>query len=149
MPALRYRFRIVAEVAPDISIDTSANGELVFIPITGGPVTGDLSGSIVAGGGDWCLNRSPGTYRVEARYGIRSEAGSYIDVYNVGILTRPEEGADTPGRPAEYFLTTPVFRTSDPQLAWLTQTVFVGHATATGSATTIDVFEVLAPSAPK
>ncbi|WP_312178513.1 DUF3237 domain-containing protein [Arthrobacter sp.] len=146
VPALLHRFRIVAEVAPDILIDAAGGGELDFIPITGGPGSGDIRGEIIPGGGDWCLLKSPGSYRVEARYGIRTESGSYIDVYNVGILTRPHEGADTPGRTQEYFVTTPVFRTTDPTLAWLTQSVFIGHAAAGSGATTIDVFEVLAPA---
>jgi len=146
-PGLSFRFRIVAEVIPFLPIDETAAGELGFIPITGGTVTGDLTGTVVAGGGDWCLIKSPGTYRVEARYGIRTAEGAYIDVVNVGILTRPDEGAVTPGRPGEYFLTTPAFRTVDPALAWLTQSVFVGHAKAGDGATTIDVFEVVAPDA--
>ena len=146
VPALRHRFRIVAKVAPDILIDAAGGGELDFIPITGGPVSGDVRGEIISGGGDWCLLKSPGSYRVEARYGIRTESGSYIDVYNVGVLTSPEEGAVTPGRTHEYFVTTPVFRTTDPALAWLTQSTFVGHAAAHEGATTIDVFEVLAPA---
>lgn len=144
-PALKFRFRIVAEVAPDIPLDTTSAGELLFIPITGGPVTGDLEGSVVGGGGDWCLHKSPGTYRVEARYGVRTTGGAYVDVVNTGILTRPDEGARTPGRPFEYFMTTPEFRTTDPDLAWLTRSVFVGRAFAAGGATTIDIFEVLAP----
>lgn len=147
-PNLQFRFRIVAEVAPFETIDEAGSGELGFIPITGGTVTGDLAGTVVGSGGDWCLIKSPGTYRVEARYGIRTAAGAYIDVFNAGILTRPEEGAHTPGRPCEYFMTTPVFRTNDGSLAWLTQSVFVGHATAGDGATSIDIYEVLAPGAP-
>ena len=147
LPGLQYRFSIVAEVAPNIPLDSTEAGELGFIPITGGPVSGDLEGSVVSGGGDWCLRKAPGTYRVEARYGIRTTAGSYIDVYNTGILSRPEEesGAMNHGRPREYFMTTPVFRTTDPELAWLTRSVFVGQAVASDGATTIDVFEVLLP----
>ena len=145
-PALRYRFRIVAEVAPDIPIDAAGGGELDFIPITGGRVTGDVRGEIISGGGDWCLLKAPGSYRVEARYGVRTESGSYLDVYNVGILTRPDEGADTPGRTHEYFVTTPVFRTTDPALAWLTRSVFIGHASAGDGATSLDIYEVMAPA---
>lgn len=143
-PGLQYRFSIVAEVDPSIPLDTTDRGELGFIPITGGPVTGDVEGEVVSGGGDWCLNKSPGTYRVEARYGIRTTSGAYVDVHNTGILLRPDEGAEGT-RSAEYFMTTPVFRTTDPAFAWLTQSVFVGQAVASGEATRIDVFEVLLP----
>lgn len=147
-PELRYRFTISAEVAPGLPLDTAAAGELSFIPITGGAVIGDLQGSVVPGGGDWCLKKSPGSYRVEARYGIRTAAGSYVDVHNTGILVRAQ---DDPGKPdsgagEEYFMTTPVFRTVDPQLAWLTESLFAGRATAREGATVIDVFELLLPA---
>lgn len=35
--------------------------------MTGRPVTGDIVGEIVPGGGDWCLVRKDGTFEVEAR----------------------------------------------------------------------------------
>ena len=38
---------------------------------------------------------------------------------------------------------TPVFRTVAPALQWLTRTVFLGRATAHGTHTSIDFFEVL------
>ncbi|EMY35798.1 hypothetical protein D477_002371 [Arthrobacter crystallopoietes BAB-32] len=145
---MKFRFSIVAEVAPSVSLDETAAGELGFIPITGGTVAGDLEGSVIGSGGDWCLIKSAGTYRVEARYGIRTTEGAYVDVVNTGILTRPGEGAHTPGRGGEYFMTTPVFRTTHPALAWLTHSVFVGHAVAGDGATSIDVFEVIVPGHP-
>lgn len=140
LPSLRFSFRIDAEVAENIPLDARSTGELGFIPITGGTVTGALSGTVTPGG-DWCLQKDEDTYRVEARYGILLQGGAYIDVHNIGILcSRP---ARSGGQAAEYFVTTPVFRTADPELEWLNRAVFVGHARELEGITRIDVFEVV------
>ena len=41
-----------------------------------------------------------------------------------------------------YFVSTPVFRTTALRLQWLTRTVFVGRAVASGDTTRIDVYSV-------
>lgn len=132
-PALRFRFRITAVVDPGIAIERQGDGTLEFIPITGGPVTGDLEGEVVPGGGDRCLARDDGTFDVEARYLIRTADGDIVDVVNVGVV-RDEDG---------YFVTTPRFRTVASGLQWLTRSVFVGRAHANADDTTVDVYELL------
>lgn len=139
-PALRFAFRIVALVGPYLPLEN--RGELLeFIPITGGTVAGDVTGEILPGGGDWCRTRSDDAYDVDARYLIRTASGAIIDVHNVGLV-RHLEGES--GERMGYFQSTPVFRTTDPELQWLTRSVFVGRAEAHADDTTIDVFEVLA-----
>jgi len=142
-PALRYTFSIRAEVEPHVPITRRDAESLEFIPISGGPVSGEVTGRIVPGGGDWCLVRADGAYSVEARYGIRTDGGAYIDVVNVGVLRHLTGEA---GGPQEmgYFLCTPTFRTTAPDLQWLTRSVFTGQARTEGTATSIDVYEVLA-----
>lgn len=142
-PVLRFAFSIRAEVDPHLPIVHRDAESLEFIPITGGPVRGALTGEIVPGGGDWCTVRADGAYNVEARYGIRTTAGAYVDVVNVGVLRHlPGETGGPPDM--GYFMSTPTFRTVDPSLQWLTRSVFVGQARTEGTATTIDVYEVLA-----
>ncbi|AZS44294.1 DUF3237 domain-containing protein [Microbacterium oleivorans] len=135
-PALRFSFRIVARVDPGIPLERRGDDVLDYIPITGGPVSGDVEGEIVPGGGDWCVARADGTYDVEARYLIRTTDGHVIDVYNVGVVRPSTDGP-------EYFQSTPRFRTVAPELQWLTRSIFVGRAHASGEATTVDIFEVL------
>lgn len=142
-PALRYAFSIRAEVDPHLPIVQRDAESLEFIPITGGPVRGELAGEIVPGGGDWCLARADGAYNVEARYGIRTDSGAYVDVVNVGVL-RHLPGETGGSQDMGYFMTTPTFRTTAPGLQWLTLSAFVGQARTEGTATTIDVYEVLA-----
>lgn len=136
-PSLRPCFTVVARVNPAIPLEKRGDDTLTFIPITGGPVSGDIEGEIVPGGGDWCLERADGSYDVEARYLIRTTSGDVIDVVNVGVV-RPSEADEE-----EYFLTTPRFRTVAPSLHWLTRSMFVGKAYAHAGDTTIDIFEVL------
>ena len=57
-PLLRFSFRVVAYVAPGIPIERRGGETLEFIPITGGPVSGEVDGEIIPGGGDWCVTRS-------------------------------------------------------------------------------------------
>ncbi|GAA1128629.1 DUF3237 domain-containing protein [Citricoccus alkalitolerans] len=142
-PALRYSFSIRAEVDPHLPIVQRDAEALEFIPITGGPVRGELSGEIVPGGGDWCLARADRAYNLEARYGIRTDGGAYVDVVNLGVLRHLPGESGGPGEMG-YFMTTPTFRTAEPALQWLTRSVFVGQAQSDGTATTIDVYEVLA-----
>lgn len=141
-PELTYVFSIVAEVAAGLTLEERSDEHLELIPITGGVVTGPrLSGVVLAGGGDWCLGRNDGTFRVEARYLVRTDGGDVVDVHNVGFL-RHLDGADGDWTSMGYFMSTPVFRTAAPDLQWLTRTVFVGRAHADGDRTRIDVHAV-------
>lgn len=141
-PSLRFSFRIVARVDAGIPVERRGGDTLEFIPITGGPVSGEIDGDIVPGGGDWCLVRADGTFDVEARYLIRTTGGDVIDVLNVGVV-RESTGRDDAHGADVYFLTTPRFRTVSPDLAWLTRSVFVGRAYAHEHDTTVDIYEVL------
>jgi hypothetical protein len=142
-PDLRHVSTIVAEVAPPEALEHRGDATLEFIPITGGTVTGELSGTVLPGGGDWCLVRSDGVFRVEARYLIRTDAGDLVDVHNVGYL-RHVAGETGDWTAMRYFQSTPVFRTAAPRLQHLTSTVYVGRARSGPAATTVEVFEVLA-----
>ncbi|WP_052056770.1 DUF3237 family protein [Rhodococcoides fascians] len=140
-PELRFTFRIVADTGPYLPLEQRATELLEFIPITGGTVEGDVSGTIIPGGGDWCLTRADDAYQVEARYLIRTDQDDIVDVVNLGIVRHlPGESGEEMG----YFQSTPRFRTTSPRLQWLTRSVFVGRATSHATGTTIDVFEVLA-----
>lgn len=141
-PELRYAFSIIAEVGPHLSLEQRDSELLAFIPITGGSITGDVHGTVIPGGGDWCRTRADEAHQVEARYLIRTDTGDIIDVVNVGVV-RHLPGASGMNRPMGYFQSTPRFRTSAPDLQWLTRSVFVGRAVSDENATSIDVFEVL------
>ncbi len=142
-PALRYAFTIVAEVDPHIPLNERGTERLDFIPITGGGIHGEIEGEVVPGGGDWCTIRADGGDEVQARYAIRTAAGEFVDIVNTGVLRHLDGGTGGP-EDMGYFLTTPVFRTAAPGLQWLTRSVFLGKARTQPTATTIDIYEVLA-----
>ncbi len=142
LPGLRYSFTILALTNPPELLQKRDAESLVFIPITGGTVSGVLEGHVVPGGGDWATERNDDAWGVEARYQIRTTAGALIDVWNIGVL-RNLEGESADADNMGYFMTTPVFRTATPQLLWLTRSVFVGRASLRDGGTAIEIFEVL------
>ncbi|WP_314324047.1 DUF3237 family protein [Paenarthrobacter ilicis] len=141
-PSLRYTFTIKADVAPPVLLTDRDSEQLEFIPITGGYVAGEISGTVSSGGGDWCLTRADAAYQVEARYGFVTDSGDYVDVLNTGVL-RHLEGESGEATEMGYFATTPIFRTMAPELQWITRSMFVGKATVFADNTTIDFYEVL------
>ena len=103
-----------------------------IIPITGGSFEGPvLSGTILPGGADWQVIRRDGSAFLEARYTMQTGAGSLIYVENKGYRHGPPEIMaklirGEPVSPDTYYMrTTPVFETSDPDLAWLNHTICV------------------------
>ncbi|MEV3861555.1 DUF3237 domain-containing protein [Streptomyces sp. NPDC050095] len=123
-PTLTFAFEIRAEVAPPLHIGHGSGERTEFTPITGGTVRGPrLNGTVIAGGGDWSETRGD-VCQLEARYLLRADDGTVIDIVNRGYYVESEAGV--------YFRTAPVFRTDAPAHRWLTSTVFVGLAHAEG-----------------
>ncbi|MBN9189272.1 MAG: DUF3237 domain-containing protein, partial [Microbacterium sp.] len=138
---LRHVCRITAELAPWVEVGPVDAERLVFVPITGGAVSGSISGKVLPGGGDWARIISSDHVAVEARYLMQTDDGIVIDVVNTGIA-RHVDGFDSP---IGYFATRPVFRVSGDRLEWMNRSVFVGWATSTPAATTIDIYEIQPP----
>lgn len=135
VPQLAFAFEARVDVAPSEHIGHAGSAPLGFTPITGGTVAGPrLNGTVVAGGGDWAIDRPGIAVDLDARYLIRADDGGLIDIINRGFWVASDEvdAAADAGQaidPAQYyFRTQPVFRTDAPQHAWLTHTVFVGMA---------------------
>lgn len=137
-PTLRFAFEVHADVAPPERVRHGADTELDFIAVIGGTVVGPrLNGTILPSGGDWTTTRVSApetTIELDARYLIRADDGTVIDVVNRGFFVADHATNDAllageqvpPDR--YYFRTQPVFRTEGPAHSWLTHTVFVGVA---------------------
>jgi hypothetical protein len=150
-PRLAFAFEVRADIGPSEHVGNGPGDVLDFTPVTGGTVDGPrLRGSVVPGGGDWSVQRGPTVYELDARYLIRAEDGSLIDVVNRGFyrtssaeaMARAEAGEDL-GDSEVYFRTSPVFRTDAPQYRWMAETVFVGVARDDAGQVCIRFFEVL------
>lgn len=131
---------------------TGVAAQLHFAPITGGDVVGPaLRGRVLPGGGDWW--RGAGlTVRLDARYVIEAELESggtaAIDVVNRGYWRIDEPGFARLATGAEvgedelYYRTAFTFQTEHAELAWLTESQFIGYARAEPGHVVIRVFRL-------
>jgi len=112
-------------------------GRRRIIPITGGRVHGiargqPMEGHVLAGGADLQLVNSATCAQLDARYILRLQGGSHIFVSNQAIRTGSEADiaalvrgeAVSPER--IYFRCAPRFEVERKDLAWMTQTLFIG-----------------------
>ena len=67
-----------------LSVGTSKRGRRNIIPITGGNVTGDITGKVLAGGADYQNLSNPMT--IDARYLWQTNDGEIIIVRNAGPI---------------------------------------------------------------
>jgi hypothetical protein len=149
-PELAFVFEARVDIGPSEHVGNGAGDELDFTPITGGTVDGPrLRGTVLAGGGDWSVQRGPTVCELDAHYLIRAEDGALIDIVNRGfyrttseVAARIEVGEEADPRDV-YFRTSPVFRTDAPAHRWLAETVFVGLARDEVGQVCIRFFEVL------
>ncbi|MEJ6488928.1 DUF3237 domain-containing protein [Leucobacter sp. USCH14] len=147
-PSLEFVFEIRATIGHDLHVGRGVDEALSFTPVTGGSVHGPaLTGEVLSGGGDWAVTRSA-TAQLEARYLIRADDGSVIDVLNRGyfratpdLLARMEAGEDLPETTEGlYFRTAPVFQTDAPAHRWLAEHQFIGLARDDAGQVCIRVF---------
>ncbi len=133
-PVLEFAFELRVSIDEGWHIGRGADEELWFTPITGGTFAGPLlNGEVIAGGGDWSVQRGE-TVQLDARYLLRADDGSVIDILNRGYFrATPEvEARMTAGEHVDeseyYYRTAPVFQTDAPGHRWLAETQFVGIA---------------------
>ena len=133
-PELDFAFEVRVDIAPTERIGHGGGDVLSFTPITGGTIAGPrLNGTVVAGGGDWSVERGD-VIELDARYLLRADDGALIDIVNRGFYRVPPElvEAARAGDPIPeehvYFRTSPVFRTDAPAHRWMAESVFVGLA---------------------
>ena len=147
-PVLEFAFELRVDCDPYLRIGRSADEELTFTPITGGTVAGPLlTGVVLAGGGDWAVERS-GTSQLEARYLLRADDGSVIDILNRGYFRASaeaialHEAGEHVDESEIYFRTAPVFQTDAPAHRWLAEHQFVGLARDEDGQVCVRVFVV-------
>jgi hypothetical protein len=135
-PALQHVMDLVVHVGTPIEAGTVAGlnsrGRRRLIPITGGQVSGHVTGCILPGGADFQIVVSDTTTDLDARYIIELDNGEHIFVQNralrrgsatdIAKLVRGEPVAPE----VIYFRCVPTFEVSSPALQWLTQSIFVG-----------------------
>lgn len=147
-PELTFAFEVRVNVGERVRVGHHPSAELVFIPITGGTVSGRVNGEVLGGGGDWATVRASGVVELEARYLIRLDNGTPIDIVNRGFsIASPEvrarlDAGEVVPESDYYYRTSPVFRTDSADHRWLTETVFVGMARRDDSQVCIRFFSL-------
>jgi Protein of unknown function (DUF3237) len=148
-PGLDYVFSVRATLAPPLEVGATDGGRRRFIAITGGEVYGPrLKGKVLAAGGDWQTILPGGLARIEARYFLKAEDGTVIEVTNPGVRSASPEVTERLARgdkvdPAQYyFRTTPSFKVAGEALGWMERTVFVARGIRNPDSVTIDFYAV-------
>jgi hypothetical protein len=95
-----------------LSIGASKRGTRNIIPITGGTVSGRLTGTVVPGGGDYQL-LGTGT-KLDARYSLSSNDGEFVLVRNCGPMGALVPQFEARAAGAYAFLNANTFLSSDP-----------------------------------
>jgi hypothetical protein len=121
-----------------------------FVAVSSGSVAGPrLAGEVIPGsGGDWPLFRSDGVVAFDARYLIRAQDGTVIQVFNRGFAHAPAEvqaridRGESVGPDENYFRLSPVFETEPGPHDWLTRSVFVGYGVKHADHSIFDFFIV-------
>lgn len=146
IPGVRLVFTAWVQIGPLRQIGAVPGGQGRIIPITGGEFEGPrLHGRVMPGGADWQTVRPDGVTELHAHYGLETDDGALIQVWN-DVIAR----ADPPTPPATQpvrFLRS-VVRLQAPQGPhdWLNKSVFIGTLNAPADArapVTIRCFEVI------
>jgi hypothetical protein len=99
-------------IGSSLSVGASKNGTRNVIPITGGTVTGKVTGNVVAGGADYQL--LGGTTRLDARYSIATNDNEFILIRNCGPIGSLVPTFETRADGPYAFLNANTFVSSDP-----------------------------------
>jgi len=134
--ALRFEFlmNLAVDVGETVSMGAAPLGERRVVGILGGSFEGSGLRGEVLSGADWQIVRRDGVVDLDARYGLREEAGGLVRVVSQGYRHGPDEilaalarGEDVD--PAAYFFRTVMrFETGAPYLEWLNRTIAVATA---------------------
>ena len=107
-----------------------------IVPILGGPVSGPrLSGEILAFGADWQRVRPDGVTEVLARYVIRADDGTMIQVVNQGLRRASEPvirrllAGERVDPSLVYFRAAPTFEAPPGPHRWLSENLFLSAGT--------------------
>jgi hypothetical protein len=138
VPRLEPAFDVTATLGPLEDHGVTRAGHRRVVPITGGRVSGLVSGlvdaEILAGGADWQIVRPDGSTEIDTRYSARTPAGEYVHFRTSGVRSGPPAVLDAllrgePVDPSEYYFRVAVYlETSAPRLAELQRSIFVAAA---------------------
>ena len=126
----------------------NSRGRRRIIPITGGQVTGRITGAVLPGGADFQIVVSETSADLDARYLLALGDGSHVYVQNRALRRGSAEDIArlVRGEPVDpaaiYFRCVPTVEVSTPALAWMTESIFVGTGARFPDRVEISVYRV-------
>ena len=98
-------------------IGSTPHGTLSIFPVTGGTFEGErLRGKVLAGGGDWVVAKSDGTFDLDLRVTLETDDGALIHMTFTGVRDDANH----------YLRTLPRFETAAQNYAFLNRLLAVG-----------------------
>lgn len=138
---------LAVSVGKPVTVDPGDHGRR-FIPITGGTVTGGLTGKVLNGGGDWQTLLPNGNLEIRAHYIIDIDGHGTMEVHSDGVRAGPPEVLAALGRgenvdPSEYYFRTAMrFHTVAPGLERLNAVLAVATGRREGQGVLLNVLEI-------
>ena len=130
-----YKVTLETDGAP-IMIPGAPQGTRMLIAVKGGSFDGpNMSGTVVAPGGDWVTQRSDGSIKLDVRMTLKTNDDALIFVsYNgIGNVVDGQFKARC----------APVFETGDERYTWLNNIQAVGIGGLDGANVVYDIYELL------
>jgi Protein of unknown function (DUF3237) len=148
-PRLTAAFTIRIELAKPVEQGVIDGARHRFIAITGGTITGPkLTGTVMAGGGDWQEIHPGGLAVLDAHYFLKASDGTVISISNPGVRVASTEITERLARGEDvdqadyYFRSSPRFAVTAGPHDWLARKVFVARGIRRPDHVDLEVFVV-------
>lgn len=125
-------------------------GTKVIYVVTGGTLTGKITGKVLPIGGDFATFTTATTLKLDVRLVLQTDDSATIYCTYTGFLNADEEtyklikaGKGYQVDPSKYyFRTNPIFETSSPKYDWLNHTITVGLGTITPNGVSYKIYAI-------
>ncbi|TYC78013.1 DUF3237 domain-containing protein [Stappia sp. BW2] len=147
-PDLTHFCDLEVELGPVREMGKGRAGTRRIIPIIGGRVTGQVSGTVLDMGADWQTILDDGSADIDTRYAFETDDGAVIEIINKGVRHGPPDvlQALTRGKDVDpalyYFRTVARLETGDPRYEWVNRSLFLGTGRRLASAVLVSLFRV-------
>jgi steroid delta-isomerase-like uncharacterized protein len=147
-PLLELLYQITMDVTV-LDLGPTPGGHRRIVRVEGGAFAGPrLRGEVLPGGGDWVLERSDESRRLDVRITLRTDDGDLIYASYGGVFRAPSEifGRLKAGEPvapsAYYFRTAPLFETASAKYSWLNGILAICYGRLTPGQVSYDVYAI-------
>lgn len=134
-PVLKKFCLLAMDLGPIKEMGQGRAGKRRIIPIIGGTVSGEITGTILNLGADWQTVFADGTADLDTRYAFETHDGALIEIVNQGFRHGPPEVMAAIARgedvdPSQIYMRTVArLETGDARYAWVNRMLFVGTGT--------------------